>query len=189
MGASSISGREWGRVLYMRRRPEAEAAIRQMLPLIYKLGRRSHFDSMDDAVQSGALHLLEQLPKYDPQQSKFSTWSTVVLRRFFGRRARINTKYRHRFPNSDRLDIEGEDTPETLFELAHCHRRVSALIAELNARSRFVICERYWHEQSLRATGAALGLSGEGTRQIERRALNKLGTQITLDPCLMEACI
>ena len=62
-----------------------------------------------------------------------------------------------------------------------------ALLAGLSHREREVLRARYGvdddgRELSLRTVGDRLGLSGERVRQIERRALGKLGAAAKGDP-------
>ena len=61
-----------------------------------------------------------------------------------------------------------------------------ALLAGLGDRERDVLRARYGldggEELSLRAVGDRLGLSGERVRQIERRALGKLGARAPVEP-------
>ena len=67
-------------------------------------------------------------------------------------------------------------------EVAELH----ALLAGLGDREREVLRARYGlddgEEQSLRGVGDRLGLSGERVRQIERRALGKLGAAVKGEP-------
>ena len=67
-------------------------------------------------------------------------------------------------------------------EVAELH----ALLAGLGDREREVLRARYGlddgEEQSLRVVGDRLGLSGERVRQIERRALGKLGAAVKGEP-------
>lgn len=67
-------------------------------------------------------------------------------------------------------------------EVAELH----ALVAGLGDRERELLRARYGlddgEEQSLRGVGDRLGLSGERVRQIERRALGKLGAAVKGEP-------
>ncbi len=73
-------------------------------------------------------------------------------------------------------DPLASDAYEELLDTSEIEQ-VRALLGSLNERERMILRARYGldgEEQSLRAVGERLGLSGERVRQIEERALGKL---------------
>jgi len=79
----------------------------------------------------------------------------------------------------DTLEDDPQDTPEHAFERSSLQAHVRDLCEnELTPRERRVLQLRYGlggeHEHTLMETGKKLGLSHEGVREIEARALGKL---------------
>jgi RNA polymerase primary sigma factor len=82
-------------------------------------------------------------------------------------------------PLEDTLEADPQDTPEYAFERSSFEAQVRDLCeAELTPRERRVLQLRYGlggeFEHTLKQTGKLLGLSHEGVRDVEARALGKL---------------
>jgi RNA polymerase primary sigma factor len=150
---------------------EAEARlVSDNSGLVYKFARRfGRFAEEDDAVQEGFIALMRAAKKFDP--SRGYRFSTYAVRSIINALAKLNQK-----PRPPVLDVQERDLADSREaragdgELEELRRAMG----ELNARDQVVLRGRYFEDQTLEEVGAAVGVTRERVRQLQRRALDEL---------------
>jgi RNA polymerase primary sigma factor len=138
-----------------------------------------------ELVSDGNMSLLRAVDKFDfSRGNKFSTYATWAIMRNFGRAFQVVARYRDRFPTSyPEMFDETEDVRADQYkqESAHIQRelQVESILSRLDERERQIVTARFGLTRSrepltLTQVGAAMGVTKERIRQIQRRAMDKL---------------
>ena len=147
--------------------------------------------SFSEKISEANINLLKALNNFDVLRGfKFSIYASSMISRSIGRLATKAAKYRERFPQGDSSKFEGhliggkqergyKSSLEALKEIVEGNcgglSRVERII--LNERFGFNNGEK---KKTLNVIGKMVGLSCEGVRQVERKALLVLRERLKL---------
>lgn len=167
--------------------------VERNLGLVYSAIDRFGFKSVDwDEQRSVALFtLLKAVDRFDPWRGfRFSTYATQSIRRALIQLARTEKRQRPEMP----LDLS--DQPESLprvdawleWHTDGLRRALRENQGQLSTKESLVISRRFPMDGSRQHTldqiGNVMGLSNEGVRQIQNRALKKLREVLEADVLL-----
>jgi RNA polymerase sigma factor (sigma-70 family) len=176
-----------------------EHIVNQHLGLVYEMLRRSKFQDVDrdELLSEGLIALLRSVESYNPWRGyRFSTYACNCIIRAFLREARRQIRRREQAPVRFDHRAEKNETPvfrrETevpllVERLNHILRHNHANLSETEWK---VLAKRFPRERDTKRLtfenlGRKLGVSHEGVRQIQNRALSKLRIAIENDVVLV----
>lgn len=178
--------------------------ISKHLGLVYPVARR-YADkrvAFEDLVQEGCLGLHRAAEKFDPSKGyAFSTYAQWWVRAFIQKAWQSLRCVVHYAPqitirpaeasldkivtsDGESLDTfrdllpDGQPLQEARYGSAEERELVQRAINVLNARERRIIRMRFESDATLQQCGDVYGVSRERARQLEVRALQKLGTRL-----------
>lgn len=131
--------------------------------------------SYEEALQAGRIGLWHAIEGYDPKRgTRFATYAWVAISRQIRRRARELQRER----DIETLELPlAEDISRSVEELdrERAEEALQVLVAQLSARLRQVIVERYGLGEApactLKEVGQELGVTRERVRQLQQDAL------------------
>lgn len=168
--------------------------VERNLGLVYAMLERvkGRFIDRDALVSDAMLALLRAVDRFDPWQGfRFSTYACNIIIRTLLRRRKALARQQKRFPVQFEPDFERparmtDEARELYVErLDHALRSNTASLTDIEARvlrSRF--CSGKRSKRTYKEIAATTGMSKEGVRQVQVRALNKLRDALHEDPVL-----
>ncbi len=161
------------------------------LGLVYAAAKRFPCRTLNREEQqsAGELALLRAVDSFNPWLGfRLSTYAFHAIRRSLMAEGRKETVYQSRFRHEHPDWVDGGIREDFYLDLRadRLRRALSENRAELDVRESMIIASRFPWDQcngaTLREVAAILGLSREGVRQIQRRALAKLRQILQADP-------
>ena len=152
--------------------------------LVFSHVKRFHrfgTDAFDEAMGQGQIHLIAAINKFDiTRGNKFSSYATLTLQNNSGREYRDEKEVQSRMAGNailDRLTTKPLDESEDL-SMSRDKQLVAKILSGMSDKKhakllklRFGIdCEVH----TLKQVGEILGISDEGTRQLQVRVLRRL---------------
>ena len=170
-----------------------EYLVESNLGIVYFAIRHFGFMSADRGEQRsvGMLALLRSVDRFDPWRGfRFSTYATHSVRRAFIELARAESKHRASFPLQPDMPSDGPDRIDIWLDWYSdgLRRALEGNQGQLSDRESMIIARRFPLDGSAGYTlgeiGGSMGLSKEGVRQIQKRALGKLRKVLDMNPLL-----
>ncbi len=176
---------EWDRVESGARKQLVESN----LPLVLSMAKKMRIQGVDfgDVVSEGNMALLRAVDGFDCSRGfKFSTYACRAILKSFARLASKNNRYRMRFPTefdpgrekSDWLDTQRQEAAQYCTEeLVKILQSNSAYLSDMELaviKGRFAF-GKDGKRETLVQMGEILGLTKERVRQIQKKAVRRLG--------------
>ena len=176
---------EWDRVESGARKQ----LVRSNMPLVLSMAKKMRIQGVDfgDVICEGNMALLRAVDGFDCSRGfKFSTYACRAILKSFARLAGKNNRYRTRFPTefdprlekSDWLDTQRQEAAEYCTEeLVKILQSNSAYLSEVElavVKGRFAFSTD-GKRKTLVQMGEMLGLTKERVRQIQKKAVRRLG--------------
>jgi RNA polymerase sigma factor (sigma-70 family) len=176
-------------LMWHRRGLENRIALTEAnMALVVAMAKRTKGNSMDfgELVSEGNIVLLRAVDKFDFSRGfRFSTYACTAILRAFSRLAAVDGTRRKRFPTNSELErdlgdeSEGQHAYQRELELKDLRVEMILNRAGLTDVEQTVLGARFAlvgrdHVHTLQEAGGLVGLTGEGVRQVQNRALAKL---------------
>lgn len=176
-------------LMWHRRGLENRTALAEAnMALVVAMAKRTRSNSVDfgELVSEGNMVLLRAVDKFDFSRGfRFSTYACTAILRAFGRLAAVDGTYRKRFPTNSELERDlgdeskGQHAYQRELALKDLRREMILNRAGLTDVEQTVLGARFAlvgrdHVHTLQEAGGLVGLTGEGVRQVQNRALAKL---------------
>ena len=162
---------------------------------------RARLGSVDEAVSAGSMGMVKAAQLYDKRRGiKFSTYAASCIEKNIIRAAQLatvvhvpvnfhspsNAKRKERFAAKADAALNCQSLPSglevaTFDDLPADNEKLIEAVETLPEREKFVIKLRFWSRLTLTAIGEELGMTREGVRQIQLRAITKLRDQLRPD--------
>ena len=168
-----------------------EDLVERNLGLAYYTIEHYGFTVCDSGDQRsiGLMALLRAVDRFDPWRGfRFSTYATLVVRRALIQLARTEGRYRARYPIADCTPPDAPERPDAWLDWKgdRLRRVLGENLSQLTVPESMIIAQRFPMDGSERLTldeiSSRVGLSREGVRQIQKRALGKLRKVLEADP-------
>ena len=176
---------EWDRVESKARKQ----LVQSNMPLVLSMAKKMRIHGVDfgDVICEGNMALLRAVDGFDCSRGfKFSTYACRAILKSFARLAGKNNRYRSRFPTefdpalekSDWLDTRRQEAAQYCTEeLVKILQRNSAYLSDVElavVKGRFAFGSD-GKRKTLVQMGEKLGLTKERVRQIQKKAVRRLG--------------
>jgi RNA polymerase sigma factor (sigma-70 family) len=150
--------------------------------IAYKLGAEqvAQLGGIGELESVAAEKLLLCARTFNPDRGAlFSTYASCCIKRILVQFANKKRRFcEGQYPDLDSNfanDIQAKGMgPVHCAEERECLENLERLLLKLDARSRLILERRFLFGETLVEVGAALGITNERVRQLERRALNRL---------------